>query len=166
MKKTTKIVVPVLMVVVVLGIWLVQRNAAVTPTDGDFDLHVSSIDLAHIQSLGLPVIIDFGADECIPCKEMAPVLVSLNEETRGEAIIKFLDVWKYPEAAQGLPLTVIPTQLFFEADGSPYVPSDDLGIEVIMYADSETGEHIYTTHQGGLTEEQMKRILADMEPAV
>lgn len=31
-----------------------------------------------------------------------------------------------------------------------------------MYTYKETGEHAFTVHQGGLTEDQMRAILADM----
>ena len=44
---------------------------------------------------------DFGADGCMPCKMMEPTLHELNSELRGNAIIKFIDVWQYPEAAEG-----------------------------------------------------------------
>ena len=69
-------------------------------------------------------MIDFGADSCIPCKEMAPVLKELNEELRGKVIIKFVDVWKYQSLAEGYPISVIPTQVFFDKDGKPYTPKD------------------------------------------
>ncbi len=52
--------------------------------------------------MGFPIIIDFGADSCIPCKEMAPVLKKLNEEWQGKVIVKFVDVWKYPDAADSI----------------------------------------------------------------
>lgn len=31
-----------------------------------------------------------------------------------------------------------------------------------LYSDQESGEHIFTVHEGGLTEEQMRLILAEM----
>ena len=97
---------------------------------------------------------------------MAPVLLKLNAELQGVAIIKFADVWKNPDASKGFPVQVIPTQFFILADGSPYVPSEDIGIDFGMYNMRDTGEHVFTVHQGGLTEEQMRRILADMGAAV
>lgn len=48
------------------------------------------------------------------------------------------------------------------ADGTPYVPSDDIEIEFSMYSYKDTGEHAFTVHQGGLTEKQMNTILANM----
>ncbi len=172
--KLAKILVPVLMVAVVASIFIwqtffntntmqqhseTQQNTAVNP---DFELVASEINLDALKQHGLPIIIDFGADECVPCVEMAPVLVSVNEQMQEKAIVKFVDVWKNPEASSGFPVQVIPTQVFVNADGTPYTPSDNLGIEFVTYSNMQTGEHIYTVHQGGLTEEQMNTILQDM----
>ncbi len=128
----------------------------------DFALEAESIDLNALMAYGLPVIIDFGSDSCIPCKEMAPVLAAMNEAFQGKAIIKFVDVWKNADGANGFPVQVIPTQILFDAAGNPYVPSENLGIEFIVYSDKTTNEHLFTAHQGGLTEEQMRAILTDM----
>ena len=57
---------------------------------------------------------------------------------------------------------MIPTQVFINADGTPYMPRDDIEIKFDMYSFKDTGEHAFTVHQGGLTEEQMRAILADM----
>lgn len=130
--------------------------------NADFALEAEAIDLAVLFSYKLPIIIDFGSDSCIPCVEMAPVLQSANEDYRGKAIIKFVDVWKYTDAANNFPVQVIPTQVFFNADGTPYVPSEDLGVEFGFYSTKDTQEHVFTVHQGGLTAEQIDAILADM----
>ena len=110
-------------------------------------------------------MIDFGSDECVPCKEMAPVLEKANGESQGKALVKFVDVWDNPSAANGFPVQVIPTQVFFDADGSPYVPSEGLpeklGLELLAYEDKE-GTHVFTAHQGALNNEQLGGILADM----
>lgn len=171
--KLLKAVIPVLMVLIVGGIWFMQQkpleekpdNSISSETDeGDFTLSVSSIDLEALKEHKLPIIIDFGADSCAPCKAMAPVLVTLNEEMQEKAIIKFVDVWKYGEASRDFPVQVIPTQVIINADGSPYVPSDELAntIPFTMYSDRKTEEHVFTVHQGGLTEEEMRAILKDM----
>ena len=164
-KKLVKIIVPVCIVLIIAGIWIFKNTNSDAPpiTDNkDFTLEATNIDLEVLTSYELPIIIDFGADSCIPCKEMAPVLKTLNVEMQGAAIIKFVDVWKNEDAANDFPIQVIPTQIFINADGTPYVPSDDIKIEFTMYSTKDTNEHVFTVHQGGLTEDQMRRILTDM----
>ena len=164
-KKLVKIIVPVCIVLIIAGIWIFKNtNSDAPPITGnkDFTLEATNIDLEVLTSYELPIIIDFGADSCIPCKEMAPVLKTLNVEMQGAAIIKFVDVWKNEDVANDFPIQVIPTQIFINADGTPYVPSDDIKIEFTMYSTKDTNEHVFTIHQGGLTEDQMRRILTDM----
>ena len=150
---------------IIAGIWIFKNANSDAPpiTDNkDFTLEATNIDLEVLTSYELPIIIDFGADSYIPCKEMAPVLKTLNVEMQGAAIIKFVDVWKNEDVANDFPIQVIPTQIFINADGTPYVPSDDIKIEFTMYSTKDTNEHVFTVHQGGLTEGQMRRILTDM----
>ncbi len=170
-KKLLKIFVPFAMLIAIVGIYLLQNSATaqteettMQSTEITHPLNVTSVNLSELTTHGLPIIIDFGADECEPCKDMAPVLVSLNEEMQGKAIIQFVDVWKNPEAAGDFPVQLIPTQFFVDASGAAYVPSDEIQeqIQFIFYGHNETQEHIYTVHQGGLTQEQMLLILSDM----
>lgn len=164
-KKFIKVIVPVLMVCSIVAIGVIKGNSSKHEIqDVEYPLNVESVNLEELGKSNLPIIIDFGADSCIPCKEMAPVLLTLNEELQGKAIVQFVDVWQYPDGANGFPVQVIPTQVFINADGTPYVPSAELSqmIQFSMYSDRETDEHVFTTHQGGLTEEQMRLILADM----
>ena len=137
-------------------------NETEEKVNNDFVLAASEINLDKLKLYKLPIIIDFGADSCIPCKEMAPVLKKLNEEWQGKVIVKFVDVWKYPDASADFPVQVIPTQFFFDSNGNPYVPSDPEGMQMIMYSLKDTQEHVYTAHQGGLTEEQIRAVFEEM----
>ncbi|WP_305768311.1 thioredoxin family protein [Candidatus Epulonipiscium viviparus] len=172
-KKILQIIVPIAMVGVVACIWYTQdqtekasiaKQESIVYESPDFSLHTSNVDLEKLTIHNLPIIIDFGADECAPCKAMAPVLDKVNADMQGKAIIKFVDVWKYPKGAYGFPIQVIPTQLIFNADGTPYVPSEDVAaiLKFDNYANKTTKDHMYTVHVGGLTEEQMRAILSDM----
>lgn len=161
-----KLIIPVLIIAVVVAIWFVKNTdkpPAITSDNPDFALHVTEeIDHEKLKSYGLPILIDFGADSCIPCKEMAPVLEKLNKELQGKAIIKFVDVWKYPELAQNYPISVIPTQVFFDKEGKPYTPSDPQASQMNMYSLRDTNEHVFTTHEGGMTEEMILAAFKEM----
>ncbi len=63
-------------------------------------------------------MVDLGADTCIPCKLMAPILEKLEVEYKGKAAIVFIDVWKNPDHAKKYGIRVIPTQIFFDKNGT------------------------------------------------
>lgn len=167
-----KIIIPAVIVAIIGVMWIIKTQTEkseaqnLTIIDGaDFSLNVSTeVDFDALSQYGLPIIVDYGSDSCIPCQQMAPVLEILNEEMKGKAFIKFVDVWKYADAANNVPIQVIPTQILFNSDGTPFVPSDELAAEIgfTMYSSRETNEHVFTVHQGGITEEQMRKILEEM----
>ncbi|MHB1000310.1 MAG: thioredoxin family protein [Armatimonadota bacterium] len=65
----------------------------------------------------IPRLIDLGADKCIPCKKMFPVLDSLQEEYKGRLDVIFIDVWKNPDAKAEYKIKIIPTQIFYNSKG-------------------------------------------------
>ena len=48
---------------------------------------------------------------------MAPILEELKKEYAGRMNVEFIDVWVNPEAAKPYGIEVIPTQIFYDADG-------------------------------------------------
>ena len=66
---------------------------------------------------GMVTMIDLGADSCVPCKLMAPILKKLEKEYNGRAAIVFIDVWKYKDQARRFGIRAIPTQIFFDKEG-------------------------------------------------
>jgi thioredoxin 1 len=65
----------------------------------------------------LPRLVDVGADKCIPCIKMAPILDQLREDFPGKLEVKFVDAWKSRDEAASYNVQMIPTQIFFAADG-------------------------------------------------
>lgn len=130
----------------------------------NFPLKVTAIHLKDVKAYGVPTVVDFGSDSCIQCKKMAPILKKLNEDFQGRAAVQFLDVWKYTEGLKEFPVQTIPTQVFFTAKGKPFEPSKKLAAKIPfkMISERKTGEHTFTVHQGGLTEEEMRMIFAEM----
>ncbi|HUW85171.1 MAG TPA: thioredoxin family protein [Phycisphaerae bacterium] len=65
-----------------------------------------------------PRLVDLGADKCIPCKKMAPILEQLREEYKGRLDVEFIDVWKNPGAGRQYGIRVIPTQILYDREGN------------------------------------------------
>jgi len=65
----------------------------------------------------VPRLVELGADRCIPCKMMAPILEELRKEYSGKLEVAFIDVWKNPDAARRYGIRRIPTQIFYDASG-------------------------------------------------
>lgn len=65
----------------------------------------------------MPRLVDLGASRCIPCKMMVPVLEALKQEYSGRMQVEFIDVWKDPEAGRKYGVQIIPTQIFYDAQG-------------------------------------------------
>ena len=65
-----------------------------------------------------PVLVDFWADWCAPCKMIAPVVEALAEEFDGKVKFTKLDVDSNPKVATSYGIRGIPTLLIFN-DGQP-----------------------------------------------
>lgn len=88
----------------------------------------------------LPRLLDLGADKCVPCKMMAPILEELKVEYAEQFRVEFVDVWKNPAAAEPYNLKIIPTQIFFGPDGTELFRHEGFyGREDILSKWSELG---------------------------
>ena len=74
-------------------------------------------DFSQVPVKGMVTMIDLGADQCVPCKMMAPILEKLKKAYEGKAAIIFIDVWKNIDPARRYGIRAIPTQIFFDVDG-------------------------------------------------
>jgi thioredoxin 1 len=61
--------------------------------------------------------IELGADKCIPCKAMQPILRDIAQEYKGTIQVVFYDVWKTPRYTNDYGIRLIPTQIFFDENG-------------------------------------------------
>jgi len=65
----------------------------------------------------LPLLIDIGAKQCIPCRIMAPILEELKRDYSGSVKVEFIDVWENRNVGQKYGIRAIPTQTFYSASG-------------------------------------------------
>lgn len=63
----------------------------------------------------IPVLLDFYADWCGPCKALGPTLEALATEWEGRAKIAKLNVDKEPELAGSFQVRGIPTMILFKS---------------------------------------------------
>lgn len=62
----------------------------------------------------LPVLVEFGAEWCGPCKTVAPELEALSHELQGKAKIIQVDIDKSPRIAQAMRVQSVPTFVVFQ----------------------------------------------------
>lgn len=163
MKTISKILIVITIVFIIVGIWFFKNKLLKNNSDDEFKLDMTyDFDIEKLKSYGLPIIIDFGSDSCVPCKEMEPILNELNKEYRGKAIVKFVDISKNEDAVKDFPIRVIPTQFFFNADGTPFKPKEDQKSNFTMYSSREDDKHVLTSHEGQLNKNNFEKTLNDM----
>lgn len=85
-----------------------------------------------------PVLVDFFADWCGPCKAQAPVLKDLAKEMDGLRIIK-IDIDKNPQIAQKYKVRSVPTLMLFKEGQNLWKQSGVLGLTQLK---SIISEHI------------------------
>ena len=66
-----------------------------------------------IAETGVPVLVDFYADWCGPCKMMAPAVATLARETLGRALVAKLDTDRSQRSASRFQIRGIPTSIVF-----------------------------------------------------
>jgi len=70
------------------------------------------------QSKETPVIVDFWAPWCEPCKQLTPIIEKIIKEKNGKVILAKMNIDESPEVAQQLKIQSIPAVMAF-SDGQP-----------------------------------------------
>jgi thioredoxin 1 len=88
---------------------MTETKATVVVTDDSF--------AQDVLSSSTPVLVDFWATWCGPCKMVAPVLEEIAGEKAGELTVAKLDVDENPATARDFQVVSIPTMILFK-DGA------------------------------------------------
>ena len=85
---------------------MAENTAAITPDTSNYKV----------------TFIELGSVRCIPCKEMQPVMRSIEKKYGNQVKVIFHDVWTPggKEAAKQFVFDVIPTQIFLDKSGKEY----------------------------------------------
>jgi thioredoxin 1 len=84
------------------------------PVGDDHPLIVTDADFERVVlGAGVPVLVDFWAAWCGPCRMVAPTIEALAQEFAGRALIARLDVDANPVTAQRYGVQSIPTLIYF-----------------------------------------------------
>lgn len=83
-----------------------MADGIVTLTSSTFDETVNASDK--------PILVDFWAEWCGPCKMIAPILSEIANEQKGNLVIAKLNVDDHGDIAQRFGVMSIPTLLVFD----------------------------------------------------
>ena len=87
-----------------------DTTATIAVTDGSF--------AQDVLSASRPVLVDFWATWCAPCRMVAPVLEEIAGEKSGELTVAKIDIDANPGTARDFQVVSIPTMILFK-DGEP-----------------------------------------------
>ncbi|MEU6769650.1 thioredoxin [Streptomyces sp. NPDC046853] len=89
---------------------MVKADGVAEVTDADFDAEVLKAEL--------PVLVEFGAEWCGPCRQLAPVLGEISREEADRLKIVQVDVDHSPQTAIAYNILSVPSLLVFRG-GEP-----------------------------------------------
>lgn len=93
------------------------RAPSATPAAEDRIPALSPAELDSALKSGVPLIVEFGGETCIPCMKMQPVLQDLRARLGKRVRVSNFWIQPNPEVAQRHQIMVMPTQIIFDAKG-------------------------------------------------
>lgn len=96
-------------------------------------------DGALISENGRPMVVDFSATWCPPCRELKPIFEQLKDQYSGKVDFVSVDVDSVPQLAEKYDIHSIPALVYISADGKElfrtigFIPEDSIKRVVAQY---------------------------------
>jgi thioredoxin 1 len=91
------------------------KGLAAKPADASTN---TEEEFAKALGSGRPVLVDFGSNSCIPCRQLRPILQEIRKEQEGKLEVLVIDIYKHQALAGQYRIQVIPTLVFFDSKGN------------------------------------------------
>lgn len=76
-----------------------------------------SVADVQLWSNGIPVVVDFSAEWCPPCRKLKPIFTQLKEEYAGKVDFVTVNVDSMPQLSEEYKISSIPALVYLDADG-------------------------------------------------
>ena len=104
------------LVAALLGAWIYASGTPQTARTGEAPVAAPALDaVQQVLSAGKPTIIEFGANNCISCRDMKPILRALALDPR--IAVADIDILKERSYIRKYQIRLMPTQVFYNAQG-------------------------------------------------
>ena len=118
MKSPWKVIVILILAASVVAVVVLKRTQSQSQQTATTDPQSAPAQLADLRkSQNLPSLVELGAGWCVPCKMMEPILEELKTEYKGKFEVMLINVDQNPNIARQYNISLIPTQIFFDATG-------------------------------------------------
>ena len=97
-------------------LWICACQSETAKPEGESS-YLADIPLESTLGNGKPTLAEFGWRECIPCKEMRPLLEELDKEYKGRVNIVIIEIPFHEDLAEKYGIRVMPVQILFDSTG-------------------------------------------------
>lgn len=94
-----------------------EENIEMAPNEVTEEPQFKIVDGRIMPQHGRPMIVDFSATWCPPCKQLKPIFEKLADEFKGRIDFVTIDVDENPELSQAYGVQSIPMMVFLNKDG-------------------------------------------------
>lgn len=113
MKNSNKIIISLILIVTLTACGENQNKKQESQSNANKELNAAGSNVKI-------TFIELGSVTCIPCKQMQPVMKSIEEKFGGSVKVVFHDVWKDKAAQKKYNIELIPTQVFLDENGNEF----------------------------------------------